>query len=173
LAADYKWGDHYLDSNIFDFRARAVRVRKQNVMADPPFSKLNLICCRNVLIYLAPWRNVRVIETFHYALIPVASVLGESNGGRTYRAVSGGDKKQKIYSRKTTATLPYLHQAADPQAGKATLAHRPTSRRPGRVSAGSRPPGAGRYAPVGVLINDTSTSCNFAAHGPVSVAAGR
>ena len=100
---------------------------KQNVMADPPFSRLDLISCRNVLIYLAPVAQRRVIETFHYALSPGGFlVLGESETVGEHTELFGVvDKKQKIYSRKTTTTLPYLHAAADPQAGKATLAPPP------------------------------------------------
>ncbi len=54
---------------------------RQNVAADPPFSHLDLISCRNVLIYLTPVLQKRVIPTFHYALnperIPRAGGLGD------------------------------------------------------------------------------------------------
>ena len=63
---------------------------KQNVMADPPFSRLDLICCRNVLIYLAPVAQRRVIETFHYALSPGGFlVLGESETVGEHQSCSG------------------------------------------------------------------------------------
>ena len=41
---------------------------RQNVFADPPFSRLDLISCRNLLIYLDPLLQARVIPTFHHAL---------------------------------------------------------------------------------------------------------
>ena len=41
---------------------------KQNVLADAPFAKLDMIACRNVLIYLAPKAQERVISLFHFAL---------------------------------------------------------------------------------------------------------
>ncbi len=54
---------------------------RQNVAADPPFSHLDLISCRNVLIYLTPVLQKRVIPTFHYALnperLPRAGGLGD------------------------------------------------------------------------------------------------
>src|SRR5213076_3209948 len=41
---------------------------RQNITADPPFSRLDLISCRNVLIYLSPELHKRCIPQFHYAL---------------------------------------------------------------------------------------------------------
>ena len=41
-----------------------------NFLKDPPFSKLDLVTCRNVLIYLNSTAQERVIETFHFALKP-------------------------------------------------------------------------------------------------------
>jgi len=41
---------------------------RQNVLADPPFSKLDLISCRNLLIYLNPDAQRNVIHLFHFAL---------------------------------------------------------------------------------------------------------
>src|SRR5438445_191932 len=43
---------------------------KQNIAKDPPFSNLDLISCRNLLIYLGPVLQKRVIPTLHYALQP-------------------------------------------------------------------------------------------------------
>lgn len=42
----------------------------QNVIKDPPFTKLDLVCCRNLLIYLGPELQSRLIPVFHYALKP-------------------------------------------------------------------------------------------------------
>ena len=46
-----------------------------NVIKDPPFSHLDLICCRNLLIYLNRRVQERVIETFHFALRPGGCVF--------------------------------------------------------------------------------------------------
>ena len=43
---------------------------RQNLIADPPFSQLDLISCRNVMIYLGAQLQQRLIPIFHYALIP-------------------------------------------------------------------------------------------------------
>ncbi|MFZ2302970.1 MAG: chemotaxis protein CheB [Gallionella sp.] len=42
----------------------------QNVIKDPPFTKLDLLCCRNLMIYLEPVIQNRLIPAFHYALKP-------------------------------------------------------------------------------------------------------
>ena len=42
----------------------------QNVAKDPPFTRLDLLCCRNLMIYLEPELQNRIIPVFHYALKP-------------------------------------------------------------------------------------------------------
>src|SRR3989338_3931924 len=42
----------------------------QNVIKDPPFTRLDLLCCRNLMIYLEPEIQNRLIPAFHYALKP-------------------------------------------------------------------------------------------------------
>jgi two-component system CheB/CheR fusion protein len=42
----------------------------QNVIKDPPFTRLDLLSCRNVMIYMEPELQNRLIPTFHYALNP-------------------------------------------------------------------------------------------------------
>ena len=52
---------------------------RQNIAADPPFSRLDLISCRNLLIYLSASLQKRIFPTFHYALNPGGYlVLGTS-----------------------------------------------------------------------------------------------
>src|SRR5204863_305133 len=46
----------------------AVVFAEQNVISDPPFSRLDLVSCRNVLIYLEPDVQRRVLSLFHFAL---------------------------------------------------------------------------------------------------------
>jgi two-component system CheB/CheR fusion protein len=48
----------------------AVLFAVHNVLHDPPFSRLDLISCRNLLIYLQPQAQEQAVETFHYALRP-------------------------------------------------------------------------------------------------------
>ena len=47
----------------------------QNLVRDPPFSKLDLIICRNLLIYFEPAQQSRILELFHFALNPGGYLL--------------------------------------------------------------------------------------------------
>ena len=48
---------------------------RQNLFSDPPFSKMDLISCRNVLIYLGAELQNQILPTFHYALRPNGHLL--------------------------------------------------------------------------------------------------
>jgi two-component system, chemotaxis family, CheB/CheR fusion protein len=80
-----------------------------DILKDPPFSKLDLISCRNLFIYFNAPLQVRLLEAFHYALRPGGYLfLGASEGisqrGRLFETV---DKKHRIFQRKdVSASLP-------------------------------------------------------------------
>ena len=82
---------------------------QHNVLNDPPFSRMDLICCRNLLIYLEPVLQGKIISVFHYALRPSGFlVLGNSEGlGGTTGLFAVEDRTHKIFSKKGGAT----HQA--------------------------------------------------------------
>ncbi|HKQ38479.1 MAG TPA: chemotaxis protein CheB [Verrucomicrobiae bacterium] len=81
---------------------------RQNVAVDPPFSNLDVISCRNVLIYLTPVLQRRIMPIFHYALKPGGyMLLGSSEtSGDSSELFELADKKNKIYIKKTTAYRP-------------------------------------------------------------------
>ena len=76
----------------------------QNVIKDPPFTKMDLISCRNLLIYLDTELQNRVIPAFHYALKPEGVLfLSPSEGIGNFTDLFGPlDKKWKIYYTKTS-----------------------------------------------------------------------
>jgi two-component system CheB/CheR fusion protein len=81
---------------------------RQNLIADPPFSRLDLVSCRNLLIYLEPAVQKKAIPMFHYALKPGGFLLlgaSESVGGFTdlFESI---DKKHKIYAKKAAPQQP-------------------------------------------------------------------
>jgi len=89
---------------------------KQNLVKDPPFSNLDLVSCRNLLIYLGPVLQRRVIPTLHYSLKPSGYlVLGEAESlGGFADHFALVDKKDKIYQkRKTTARLATYFASTD------------------------------------------------------------
>ncbi|MGB7285184.1 MAG: chemotaxis protein CheB [Candidatus Acidiferrum sp.] len=74
---------------------------QHNVLNEPPFSRMDLICCRNLLIYLEPVLQSKVISLFHYALYPGAYlVLGSSEGVGTSGLFAIGDRTHKIFIKK-------------------------------------------------------------------------
>jgi len=75
---------------------------QHNLMKDPPFSKIDLVSCRNVMIYLEPVLQKRALTTFHYSLNEDGYLLlgkSETIGANTdiFSAYNSGEK---IYSRK-------------------------------------------------------------------------
>lgn len=90
-------GHYQVNKNIRDICVFA----HHNLLKDPPFSKIDLLSCRNVMIYLEPVLQKRLLNTFHYALNKTGYlVLGMLEAiGRyadlfsTYRAAD------KIYSK--------------------------------------------------------------------------
>ncbi|MBX7223835.1 MAG: PAS domain-containing protein [Blastocatellia bacterium] len=77
-----------------------------NVLRDPPFSRLDLITCRNLLIYLNRDTQERLLEIFHFALKPNGFLfLGNSESAESQGTLfMPFDKKNWIYSRRTVAT---------------------------------------------------------------------
>lgn len=61
---------HGNDYQIDQALRETILFTPQNLIADPPFSRVDLISCRNLLIYLEPEAQQRVFEVFHFALNP-------------------------------------------------------------------------------------------------------
>jgi two-component system CheB/CheR fusion protein len=75
---------------------------KQDVLKDPPFSRLDLISCRNMLIYMDGEAQKKVVRLFHYALNPDGYlVLGNSETiGSAVDLWADVDKKWRIFRRR-------------------------------------------------------------------------
>lgn len=75
---------------------------EHDLIKDPPFSRLDLITCRNLLIYLNVTLQKKVIPLFHYALRPGGVLfLGTSEGvGEFTESFAVLDRKAKLYQRK-------------------------------------------------------------------------
>lgn len=82
----------------------------QNIIKDPPFTKLDIICCRNLLIYFNTALQKKLFPIFHFSLKPKGILfLGTSE------AIGGYDdlfklvaKKWKIFERKDADAYPYI-----------------------------------------------------------------
>jgi len=78
---------------------------RHDLAKDPPFSKLDLVSCRNVLIYMGPALQKRLLATFHYALNPGGFLfLGHSESvGASFEAFTPDDRENRIFMRKPAA----------------------------------------------------------------------
>ncbi len=97
-----KQNDHYrIAKSIRDLCIFA----RQDVTRDPPFSHLDLISCRNLLIYLDSTAQRRVMQIFHYALRPHGFLmLGPSESvGQASDLFELTDKSYRLHTRKPAA----------------------------------------------------------------------
>jgi two-component system CheB/CheR fusion protein len=102
-----KEGNHYYIQK--EIREMVV-FAPQSIIKDPPFTKLDLISCRNLLIYLNVELQKKVIPLFHYSLVPNGKLfLGSSETINGYVDLfTMVDKKWKIYKRRDS------HHSAQP-----------------------------------------------------------
>jgi len=95
-------GNYQINRNVRDLCTFA----RQNITADPPFSHLDLISCRNVLIYLSPQLHRRCIPQFHFALNPGGYlILGPAESIGFYdKLFEPVDRKNRIYAKRNVPT---------------------------------------------------------------------
>jgi len=89
-----------------------------SVIKDPPFSRMDLVSCRNLLIYLNNDLQERLVQSFHYALRPGGFLLlGPSERlSKNARLFTELDKKQRLYVRRDDAsTRPRDFPSAQPR----------------------------------------------------------
>jgi two-component system CheB/CheR fusion protein len=130
-----------------------------NVLRDPPFSRLDLISCRNLLIYLNRDTHAQVLEMFHFALKPNGYLfLGSSESADTLAEFfTPVDKKNRLYRAKplgrfarsaistTVAPVPHVVSASAVPTEKSNLSYAAVHQ---RVLAD--------YAPPSVLVDQDS-----------------
>jgi two-component system CheB/CheR fusion protein len=130
---------------------------RQNLTVDPPFSRVDLVTCRNVLIYMSPVLQERLLPVFHFALNSGGFMvlgLAETVGGfgDLFELVN---RAHKIYRRKDVRRRPPLTFMTDEwlvgsPAVRALAGNPPVAdfqREAERITMG-------HYAPPSVLVND-------------------
>jgi two-component system CheB/CheR fusion protein len=129
---------------------------RQNVTVDPPFSRVDLVTCRNVLIYMSPRLQERLLPVFHFALNPGGFlVLGLAETVGSFDDLFDlTNRTHKIYRKRETASRPQLSFMPDDWLAGTPAKH------PGVMT---QPPGdiqreadrlvLGRYAPPSALVN--------------------
>ena len=131
---------------------------EQDVILDPPFSRLGLISCRNLLIYMGVELQKKVLSLFHYALTQEGFLfLGSAESiGELTDAFNVMDRKWKLYQHKGMA---YLPPALGVRTSLLTAGDLP------QYVAAQKPRGPGirevtehtllqQYSPAGVVINE-------------------
>ena len=136
----------------------------QNVFSDPPFSRIDLVSCRNVMIYLSHTLQRRVIPIVHYALNPGGFLMignTEALLGSGAELFEMADKKQKIYRKKSVATpvtFGFSVRAAEPQPDGIPLAAAAKAPEPARMPLDLQREAdrvlLARYAPPAVVVNE-------------------
>jgi two-component system CheB/CheR fusion protein len=105
-----KDGDRYnVRKNVRD----RILFAAHNMLRDPPFSRLDLVTCRNFLIYLNREVQIKVLEMFHFALKPGGYLFlgGSESAESVAEFFIPVDKKNRLYrARPTMRTSPYHSQ---------------------------------------------------------------
>jgi two-component system CheB/CheR fusion protein len=136
----------------------AVVFTVQDVLADPPFSRLDLVSCRNLLIYLRPEAQAKVIALFHFALresgvliLGSSETIGDVDG--RFEVISKAERIYRHIGRSRSGELSFSMGAGGPV------------RVPARPGQGQEPSHQAAlaelcrrlvletYAPAAVLIN--------------------
>lgn len=138
-----------------------------NIFRDPPFSQIDLVSCRNLLIYFNADLQSQVIPLFHYALRPggflfLGSAENLTQHGDMFAPV---DKKHRIYLRKDMAArppvLPVLNAMGGNRPSRALVAAR--AARGDDVVRHLERRVLERYAPAHVLVNRDGDVIHFSA----------
>jgi two-component system, chemotaxis family, CheB/CheR fusion protein len=135
----------------------------QNVFSDPPFGKVDLISCRNVLIYLEPEVQKRVLRIFNFALCNHAYLFlgsAESNAGQdaAFKPIS---KKWRIYQREGALPpdiLPLQLQTSGVRPADFSMPPKPA---PDHAASIAQKLVLDRFAPASVLINSHNETLYF------------
>ena len=133
----------------------------QNLLSDAPFSKLDMISCRNLLIYLTPQAQDRVMEIFHFALndngvlfLGMSETVGEGNA--LFKPLS---KQCRVFKRVGPSRAHHLpisgvperqmHGGISPRLFKQSLPNGV------RLAEASQKILTEHYGPAAVLVNDS------------------
>jgi two-component system CheB/CheR fusion protein len=130
----------------------------QDVLADPPFSRLDLVSCRNLLIYLRPEAQAKVISLFHFALREGgALLLGNAetiaNSAGRFEVISKSARLYRHIGRSRPGELDFSLGLGDRPRFLARPGQSPTPSREAALGELCRRLVMENYAPAAILIN--------------------
>ncbi|HEV2098513.1 MAG TPA: PAS domain-containing protein, partial [Stellaceae bacterium] len=139
-----------------------------SVIRDPPFSRIDLISCRNLLIYLDNDLQTQLVPVFHYALRPGGYLLlgSSENLTRHNELFTSIDKRHRIFQRRDNATNPdglsLVMPGARPTHFQQRSPVRTTDGMPLRQSVERQI--LDRYAPAHVVVNRAGDIVHYSTH---------
>ena len=140
---------------------------RHDVTKDPPFAHLDVVSCRNVLIYLDATAQRKVLPTFHYALNPTGLlVLGSAETpGSASDLFTVLDKTHHIYGRKAVATRLLLDLPSPTAPVESSFSPRPPDT-PGGLDLQKKLDRIiqARYSPDGVVVDGDLQIVQFRGH---------
>jgi two-component system CheB/CheR fusion protein len=139
---------------------------KQNLLRDAPFSRMDLVSCRNLLIYLQPSSQKKVLSILHYSLNPTGFLLlGSSETvGDAPELFSHVDRKNKIYSKRHSARVSTLDEILSVPGGTERIQAGSTARPTVSLQALADRKILEVYGPPGVVINENLDILHFRGH---------
>lgn len=130
----------------------------QDVLADPPFSRLDFVSCRNLLIYLRPEAQAKVIALFHFALrenglllLGSSETIGNPNG--RFEVVSKPARLYRHVGRSRPGTLDFSRMSVEGVRAPLRPGQGPGPSRQAALADLCRRMVMDTYAPAAVLIN--------------------
>jgi len=131
---------------------------QQNIIMDPPFTKLDILCCRNLLIYFTTELQKKLIPLFHYALNPDGIlVLGNAETIGSFSALFKPVKsKSKIYERLNSGILtePVIFPSAYTPASTAVAQNQKPSKPVTNIQTLADQVLLQQFSPAAALVNE-------------------
>ncbi len=161
-------GNYQIHQSIREFCVFA----QQNICQDPPFTQLDLLSCRNLLMFLLSEVQHKVLQTFSFALRPQGFLLlgAAETADSVPNLFECIDRKQKLYVRKATSMKPQFNVAGRPPEKAIRVPDKAKDRMPGNAVSGWNIQKEAdrlllaRYVPASVVINDNMEILHFRGH---------
>jgi len=153
-------GNFQIDKNIRDMCVFATH----NFLKDPPFTKMDFISCRNVLIYMEPFLQKKALNTFHYSLKEKGYLLlgvSETASPASELFVHAG-KNLKLYQRKTVPAR-FIHVTSE--RNEAIFKNIPVSHQKENIQEDFKKSAddvlLSKFTPPGVIVDDQMNIVQF------------
>lgn len=138
-----------------------------NLMKDPPFSRVDLVSCQNVLIYIEAGPQRKILQAFHYSLKPTGFLLlGKSESiGNATDIFQPFEKDSRLYRKKLSTNLPRLDFSVRPHAAFPVPHERfSVARTESDLEREFDRVLLSRYVPASVLVNKDLEILRFRGH---------